>query len=63
VLIQPLATIPDEQVIRLVLNWLSKYAKNGYQVTLRIPVPEEQKVYNNNNNSCIYKAPKSDMSL
>jgi len=45
VLTQPLATMPPEQVIKLVLNWLTLHAKNGHKTELRMPVPEEQKVY------------------
>jgi len=45
VLTQPLATMPPEQVIRLVLNWLSLHAENVHTIELRIPVPKEQKVY------------------
>ena len=44
-LTQPLATMPSEQVITLVLNWLTIHAKNGHKIELRISEPEEQKIY------------------
>ena len=33
------------KAMRLVLNWLTLNAKNGYKIELRIKVPEEQMVY------------------
>jgi len=39
---QPLATMPSEQVTRLVLKWQMINAKNGHQLELRISESEEQ---------------------
>ena len=33
------------KAIRIVLNWLTLNAKDGYEIELHIPVPEEQIVY------------------
>jgi len=42
---QPFTEMDPGKVARLVLNWLTLNAKNGYDVELRITVPEERMVY------------------
>jgi len=42
---QPLATMFPNKAIRIVINWLVTRAENGCKVYLRIPVSEEQKIY------------------
>jgi len=42
---QPFAEIDPGITTRLILNWLTLNAKDGYEVELRIKVPEEQTVY------------------
>jgi len=37
---QPLAEMHPGKTIRIVLNWLTLNAKDGYEIELRIPVPE-----------------------
>jgi len=42
---QPLAEMHPGEAIRIVLNWLTLNTTEGYEIELRIPVPEEQTVY------------------
>lgn len=42
---QPLAEMHPGKAISIVLNWLTLNTRNGYELDLRIPVPEEQTVY------------------
>jgi len=42
---RPFAEMHLEKVIRIVLNWLTINAKNGYENELRIPVAERQAIY------------------
>jgi len=42
---QPFAEMKPEIATRLILNWLTLNAKDGYDVEIRIKVPEEQTVY------------------
>jgi len=42
---QPFAEMGPETTTRLILNWLTLNAKDGYDVEIRIKVPEKQTVY------------------
>jgi len=42
---QPFAEMDPGKATRLILNWLTLNAKNGYDIELRIMVPEERMVY------------------
>jgi len=42
---QPFAEMDPGKVTRIILNWLTLNAKDGYEVELRIMVPEEQTIY------------------
>jgi len=42
---QPLAEMDPGKATKLILNWLTLNAKSGYDVELRLMVPEEQMVY------------------
>ena len=42
---QPFAHMEPEKAIRLTLNCLTINAKDGYEIELRVKVPEEQTVY------------------
>jgi len=44
-LTQPFAEMDPGITTRIILNWLTLNAKDGYEVELRIEVPEEQAVY------------------
>jgi len=44
---QPFAEMEPEKATRLILNWLTINAEDGYEVEIRIRVPEEQKVCKN----------------
>jgi len=42
---QPFADMDPGKTTRLIRNWLTLNAKNGYDIELRIMVPEEEMVY------------------
>jgi len=42
---QPLAEMHPGKAIRIILNWLTLNVKDGYEIELRIPLHEEQTVY------------------
>jgi len=42
---QPLAEMQPGKAMRIAVNWLTVNAKNGYEIELLMPVPEEQMVY------------------
>jgi len=42
---QPFAEMDPGIATRLIMNWLTLKAKDGYEVELRMKVPEEQTVY------------------
>jgi len=43
---QPFTDMDPGKTTRLVLNWLTLNAKDGYDIEIRIMVPEEQMLYN-----------------
>jgi len=42
---QPMVEMHPGKAIRTILNWLTLKAKDGYEIELRIPVPEQQTIY------------------
>jgi len=42
---QPFAEMDPGKATRIILNWLTLNAKGGYEIELRIMVPEEQTIY------------------